>query len=222
MISDKYKGIGISGKLASGKTFAVDVITRLLNVSILKITFAQQLKQLINYLHEIEDNWNKEEINGILDACVMQYLPTYYERHRQVFLGICEKQYQIPWDPVKPRERLQLVGTDGFRAVAPNVWVDVHKGCCKLQKDSFILVDDVRFPNELTSLLLEKFFVIRINPNPDKRTDVIKTLYPNLKMETLSHASETSLDLANAFNYIWNNDYDKISERNLEQIILEC
>lgn len=75
-----------------------------------------------------------------------------------------------------PREILQWVGTDIFRLSDPNFWVNIFE--LNYDRDLNIIVDDVRFPNEVDLIKKLGGIVIKINGN-----------YRNNK-ERESHASE--------------------------------
>lgn len=57
-----------------------------------------------------------------------------------------------------------------------------------------IIVDDLRYRNELEALKAAGFLIVRININPAEQGRRIRALYPDMKDEALSHISETDLD----------------------------
>lgn len=89
------------------------------------------------------------------------------------------------------REVMQFVGTDFFRQIYPNVWVDAT--IRKIQEDSpcLSIVCDCRFPNEVEGIQKAGGKVIRLTKNGSS-SDV--------------HESETALDKN---NFDWNK-FDKI------------
>lgn len=114
---------------------------------------------------------------------------------------IC-KQY-FNWDGVKDdqgRELLQIVGTDIIRKKDPEFWVDFVIRLSKVFSDTidYILIPDVRFPNEI-----QKWWENNIQPI------TIRVERPefdsNLSNSAKNHISETALDDFN-FNYILIND----------------
>jgi len=90
---------------------------------------------------------------GALRSLCMAALP---KVPRSYFDGTkAQKETPIPGlEPWTGRAILQHIGTEGFRAVSPNVWVDQleHqvKGTPDIVDENWVLgvIDDVRFPNE--------------------------------------------------------------------------
>ena len=78
------------------------------------------------------------------------------------------------------REVLQVVGTDFFRSIYKNVWVD---SCLRQIKDDdseLALISDVRFENEILAIQKAGGFVIGLKRNPSKKKD--------------KHPSETAIE----------------------------
>lgn len=78
------------------------------------------------------------------------------------------------------RQVLQMVGTDMFRGIWDNCWVNAWKGRVLDSDADVILVPDVRFPNELKAVQGMGGFVIRLTRAPFANED--------------QHSSETALD----------------------------
>ena len=98
------------------------------------------------------------------------------------------------------REVLQYVGTEVFRKLSPNCWVDATLR--KIQKEAplIALICDCRFPNEADGVhKLENGIVVRFTRNSDNGD---------------THASETSLDNYEDFDVIIQNDKMTIGEQN--------
>lgn len=95
------------------------------------------------------------------------------------------------WDGKKDeagRALLQRVGTDVVRKQDPDFWVNFMKSVLLMFNDEwdYVLIDDVRFPNEIEGLK-DSFEVIKLRVN--------RPGYDNsLTEEQRKHASETSLD----------------------------
>lgn len=83
------------------------------------------------------------------------------------------------------REILQLVGTDWFRSIWPDVWIENYKFRTGIDPDlSTILTPDVRFPNEVACVQQLGGHVIRL----------LRAPFPDDK-----HESETALDYTGTF-----------------------
>lgn len=87
----------------------------------------------------------------------------------------------IPNLKITHRELLQLVGTNLFRAIRPNIWVECLQRSIIESSADIIIVDDARFPNELEALRKSGGYLVKIYRNVDS---------PN----AANHSSETALD----------------------------
>lgn len=78
------------------------------------------------------------------------------------------------------REVLQVVGTDWFRGLWEDCWINAWKKKVSETSADVVLVPDVRFPNELKAVQELDGFVIRLMRGPFRDQD--------------QHLSETALD----------------------------
>ena len=78
------------------------------------------------------------------------------------------------------REVLQVVGTDFFRSIYKNVWVDSCLRQIKEDDSELALISDVRFENEILAIQKAGGFVIGLKRNPSKKKD--------------KHPSETAIE----------------------------
>ena len=104
------------------------------------------------------------------------------------------------------REVLQVVGTDFFRSIYKNVWVDSCLRQIKEDGSELALISDVRFENEILAIQNAGGFVVGLKRNPSKKKDK----HPS---ET---ANEKCIDLCDA---VINNQPLTISQQN-EKIYL--
>jgi hypothetical protein len=99
------------------------------------------------------------------------------------------------------REVLQYVGTDVFRKMNSNVWLDTLLS--KIERDSpeVALVCDVRFENEIKTLQENEGFVIGLTRDPYKQSD--------------KHASELEIEKClRACDFVLDNSNLAIAEQN--------
>lgn len=83
---------------------------------------------------------------------------------------------------------LQMVGTDLYRRVNPNIWTDVLYETLKEQRPKVALISDMRFPNEAEMVKGMGGITIRcIRLNPDGRQFIDPS-------RSSTHPSETALD----------------------------
>ena len=96
-------------------------------------------------------------------------------------------------DCMTAREVMQFVGTDVFRKMYPNVWVDSTIRKIKQESPELAVVVDCRFPNEVNGIKGAGGHVIRLTRNIFGDKD--------------QHPSETALDTFKGFDaYIDNQD----------------
>jgi hypothetical protein len=99
------------------------------------------------------------------------------------------------------REVMQVVGTDLFRSMYNNVWVDATIKKILTEKLDLAIIADCRFPNEVKAVKEAGGIVIKLNRNPHNS----------------NHASEVALDPENYdgkdFDLILPNDHLTINEQ---------
>jgi hypothetical protein len=102
------------------------------------------------------------------------------------------------------REVMQFVGTDLFRMMNSNVWVDACIRRIQKDKPTIAIITDVRFPNEVMGIKNAGGKVMRMTRNPAGDSD--------------THASETALDKE---NFDWSN-FDFVIENHHGNISTHC
>lgn len=149
--------IGVSGKKQGGKTTMVNTLRQLLPNSVI-LRFADFLKQIVLMCFiPSEWNWTIED----LDLEENKNRPTPCGR--------------------TVRQLLQIIGTDWFRNLYDNCWITAWKKMVlNTQGAEYVLVPDVRFPNELEAIQQMGGKVIRLTRAPFRDQD--------------QHVSEIALD----------------------------
>jgi len=98
-------------------------------------------------------------------------------------------------EPLTIRQALLDIGTELGRSYKDSVWLDAFGHRCEKikNKNSIIIVPDLRFINEFNYLQDRKFFIIKVN-----RDNITK----------INHTSETEQESIsdNKFNYVVNNN----------------
>lgn len=115
------------------------------------------------------------------------------------------------WDGEKDeagRTLLQRVGTDCIRRQKPSYWVDFLTGIVRMFPDEwdFVIVADVRFPNELTGIKGAGFPMTHIRVT---RANFVSPL----TAEQQAHPSETALDHTLADWEILNRTLEELREK---------
>jgi len=163
------KIIAFSGRKQSGKTICSEFLKELLKsngyLDIAIYNFADPLKE---------------------DICMnmfgLTYVQCYGEDHSK------NELVDAYWDDkqLTARDLMQLIGTDLFRKLNTNVWVNALINKIKKSNHEIVIVSDCRFPNEIEAVKKHNGLVFRLNRNPYKS----------------DHISESILD---SHTYDWNN-----------------
>ena len=95
------------------------------------------------------------------------------------------------------REVMQYVGTDIFRKMGPNIWVNATIRRIQLEQPMLAIIPDIRFPNEVKGVQKAGGKVIKLTRNPLGDSD--------------QHFSETALDNYEGFDAILDNKEDTIN-----------
>jgi hypothetical protein len=112
----------------------------------------------------------------------------------------------------KDRYLLQQIGTK-MRDIDKKVWIDY---IIKKHEDTEnIIIDDVRYSNEIMSLIENGYFLIKLKISPELQEKRIKDLYKNSSDKHIinrNHPSEVMIDYIgdNRFDLIINVDKDDI------------
>lgn len=123
--------------------------------------------------------------------------------HNNLLKDVGDETFFHPPGFMTAREVMQYVGTNVFRKMYGNVWVDATIRRIKDEGSQITLIADCRFPNEVEGIQNNNGKVIRLNRNP----------HPEDK-----HESETALDKENfdwnKFDSIIDNENSTIDEQN--------
>jgi len=151
--------------------------------------FADSLKRLcieILGLTERQCYGNEEEKNSFTQFKWPEMNVDYQEKQKD--------------ERMTSREVMQYIGTDVFRKMYSNVWVDSTIRKIKSESPELSVVVDCRFPNEIEGIQNAGGKVIRLTRNIFGQQD--------------QHPSETALDKYDKFDYTINNQSMTVSEQN--------
>ena len=96
----------------------------------------------------------------------------------------------------KDRKLLQVLGQK-MKEIDPDVWIRALIKQVNDCGDKHIVIDDLRFPNELRALRENGFIIIRLEIDPELQLKRIKETYPDTwesHVSRLDNISETALD----------------------------
>ena len=165
--------IGFSGKKGSGKSYFADYLVN--NKLFIKLSFASPLKEITKILFNLSDEDVKDPI---------------------------KKELINPKFNASPRELMQWLGTDIMREefnkkfnYSGSIWIDSVKDKIKtlLEDNKYVVIDDVRFQNEVDMIHSLGGIVINLHNDLDD----------TLNNSTSTHSSENQ---KLTFNYEFVND----------------
>lgn len=227
----RTKIISISGRKKSGKDTVAKYICDLLchKRSLCRIYhYADEVKKFcVDYLGLRADLcWGSDEDKNTLTNIKWENFPTFYlMKHKyldeHVEHGVCtiwqaeKKFYEKYGGFMTYRQVLQQAGTELFRSINPNIWVD--KCFRQIENDNLdvAIIADVRFPNEVAASKKNNALELRLTRNPAGK-EAYRLNAAGFKGEILindDHISETALD---PNNYDWNNFTHIIDNQNLD------
>lgn len=172
----KYTPVGLVGKKGSGKTsIAKKCLTYFNDIGYVcgMSHYADDLKGLCCKYFGVKQHlaWGSQEDKEQLSTMLWENMPIQTDRKGLMTV----------------REVLQYVGTELFRKVNPNIWVDRlfaqiesdHKNI----KYKLVFIPDTRFPNEIEAI--------------QSRGGIVMKVVSNRTIEGDGHASEVALDSYN-------------------------
>jgi hypothetical protein len=178
------KIIAFSGRKQSGKTICSEFLKGLL------LSNGYPDVEIYNFADPL-----KEDI--CMNMFGLSYVQCYGEDHNK------NELVDAYWEDkqLTARDLMQLIGTDLFRKLNNNVWVNALINKIKKSKLQVVIVSDCRFPNEVEAIKNNGGIVFRLNRNPHKS----------------EHISESILDACrydwNNFNAIINNEHMTVREQ---------
>lgn len=160
------KIIAFSGRKQSGKSTAGEYISQLIqqhkpSATIKLYSFADPLKQDIcmNLLGlTYEQCYGTDEEKNTLTNIRWQDMPSEV-RHKHSH-DIFSNEY------LTARRVMEVIGTEIFRKLYHNIWVDATINKIKKEQYDFAILLDNRFPNEVESVLSNDGIVIRLARDP--------------------------------------------------------
>lgn len=168
--------IGLSGKIYTGKTFLTNLLLKQLGYGWERRAFGDALKEEVSVMFNLPLSWCYENKDYKVDVLFRRPDST------------------PPKCIMTVREILQWWGTEVRRAEKEDYWTYqlekwIEDNSSRLKG---IIVDDVRFPLEVATLIAHKAILFRLNPYSTWKCD----------LDIAAHESETALD-----------DYTKVWDR---------
>jgi DNA polymerase III delta prime subunit len=124
--------------------------------------------------------------SGVGKTSAARYLEERYGFHRLSFAQPMRKMVTMLWgmDPrfrtPELRSRMQHLGTDALRAMDEDVWVNLLVSeLGTLPITTSVAIDDVRFPNEATTLVKHGFLLIRLARSDSATLNATQATHPS-------------------------------------------
>lgn len=200
-ISKKQIVIGFAGRKQSGKNTCADYVASLCTKN-----------NISSKIYSLADPLKQDICINLLGLTYEQCYGTDEEKNSLTMLKWCDMPgYDISWtknqdyDPsgfMTARQVMQFVGTDIFRKMHSDVWVNGMLNKIKIENISVAICCDIRFVNEVEKFRSIGGLVIKLTRNPYNS----------------NHSSETSLDPSNYsesnFDFIIDNKDLDIEKQN--------
>ena len=173
--------VGFGGKMAAGKTSAAIALVEELNFR--KIALADEVKRVGNMVADwipkiFDERWAQGKPLGMkID---------WHSVLREVSVEMKDKSTPAG------RAWLQFIGTDCMRSVLPDIWIQALLR--NIEGSPLVVVDDVRFINEASSLRVKGFKVARIETADEVRLERIGRMYPEYDSGHFNHSSERQIE----------------------------
>lgn len=185
--------IGITGKARSGKdTFAEMFAEEFYNATrkrFVMMAYAQELKLRVQRDFDL----TYDQLWGDLKEA-----PDYrYPRTTDTY-----------WTP---REILQFIGTDCFRAVDNDFWINALFKTIDEKEYKHVIITDVRFPDEATPVIERDGYIIKVTSNRENIEQI----------NNQKHISETLMDDFKHVNFHVKNDYSLDELRVITKTVVE-
>jgi hypothetical protein len=140
--------LGFAGRKQAGKTTCAKFFQSK-NPGIRIYSFADRLKWLCVELLGLEEHqvWGTDEQKNELTHIRWEDMPgySYYDMNGNYIENVC-------MGPMTGRQILQYVGTNIFRKIYGDCWVRVTLRDIQRDNLPIAIIDDVRFPNEVTGI----------------------------------------------------------------------
>lgn len=141
-----------------------------------------------------------EDMPGVITPVQMRTIGMGYIEDTSEIPSILQSQIKEP-GMMTAREVLQYVGTDIFRKMYKNVWIDSVFNQIESEQPGLAIIADCRFKNEVEAIKEQGGLVVRLLRN-NESTD--------------SHSSENDLDNFDGFDCVIDNRNLSIQDSNLQ------
>lgn len=192
-----FNVILIGYRAGVGKDTLADLIVRN-NVGVHRLAFADKPKSICASVFNLS-------YDQLYDPVAKETPDTRYPNH-----------YDDPNSPeyipyLTPRRMFQLVATELFRTLYPDVWSDYLFRVIErsYRRESGVVIPDFRFPNEYEYACRWAKRINSMQDGPLVRIHTVHVRRPSAK-GTINHSSESSLDNFDKWDVVLDNDGTKV------------
>jgi len=180
--------VAIIGKMCAGKTTCSNYLIE--KYGFTRISLAGPVYQVVTNLDKYD---SKDLYYRYLHPYIKPALSP--EEQEKFIRAIKYVRDNIPEEKPKPRRRLQWFGTEGGRkTIRESIWIDILLEKIHRNGNKNVVVDDVRFKNELAALKANGFLTIKLEVDRETQIKRIEKLYGHFNEEILKHGSEIEID----------------------------
>lgn len=198
------KRVGISGKIASGKTTCSEYLVS--NYGYQRVSFAFPIKCISSWyqkytelpIWELDEEKRMQMQNDLFKYLVRVNQDNYVNASKcfDILMDEIFPNYlDMDWSVEKSdrwRKLLQDIGNGLREKVNPRIWMDFLGA--SLEEDGLYICDDLRYCNEYEVMKNADFTLIRLDIHPEFQAERIAELYGEMDPLRLLHPSETALD----------------------------
>lgn len=189
------KIIALSGRKQSGKSTGAEFIEAL---------FQQQKPDLKCKIYSFADPLKKDICINILGMTYDQCYGSDIDKNTLT---------DLVWEneELTARRAMEVIGTDIFRKLKNNVWVEATINKIKQENLDLAIIPDCRFPNEVDIILENNGYVIRLDKDPfgsssNSERALDKDKYDWLKFSHIIHNEKMSIQEKNESIYYFLRD----------------
>lgn len=210
--------IAIAGKMCSGKTTLAKTIADKYNYTLL--SFAAPMKRLVKdmqlplcervaQLYRDGIHFWGEELGSDVSGWIIH---TFLEPR---------VMFEFNGKDERGRKILQQLGHEARELFGEDIWLLPMKKAIEVTEGS-IVIDDVRYPNELKFCEDNGFFTLRLEVPEKERLRRIREKYGEISEERLNHPTETLLDNASFDRvYYWSGETPAKIIKDIEEEIID-
>lgn len=192
--------IAFSGKMTAGKTISADFLVKYHGFK--KIRFANPIYEIMDLYLKVYDTEDVTTFHEEISSLLNFVFPIGTKEYEQAFQNLAIDLYEeylpigktIKFKDPNFRTMLQKIGTEKMRSIDPDVWVKFMAKTIEQNIDENLVIDDVRFLNEVQILKDYDFLLIRLALTPNKQKERLLRLYGTYDEASLTHVSETQID----------------------------